>query len=136
MRIDGDIRLFHHIAERHLRSSRILFQEQAFEDAVYLAGYTVECGLKALLISHTPSAKRNALIGGFFRGSTGHDLPGLRDAIKKRGVHFPPEIARNMSVMMWSTDIRYRAGRVSAPDAQVFLEEVTKLHNWIWRQLR
>ena len=36
-------------AFRHEQDSRLLFDEQRYDNAAYLAGYTVECSLKLLL---------------------------------------------------------------------------------------
>ncbi|WP_062306083.1 HEPN domain-containing protein [Alicyclobacillus sendaiensis] len=36
-------------ATRHLRDSKLLFGNQRFDNAVYLAGYVAECSMKAMI---------------------------------------------------------------------------------------
>jgi hypothetical protein len=41
--------LFRQLAETRLREAKLLFQDREFSGAYYLAGYTVECALKAII---------------------------------------------------------------------------------------
>jgi HEPN domain-containing protein len=51
---EKQIRLFERIAEQRLAAAELLLEHQFYLDAVYLAGYTVECSLKALILRWTP----------------------------------------------------------------------------------
>ena len=60
---------FAQAAGRHLCDSLILAAQHRHDNAVYLAGYVVECSLKAILAHHLSAA---------VAGSYKHDLTGLQ----------------------------------------------------------
>ena len=52
--------------------------------AVYLAGYSVECMLKALILSAVPQAQEAALLARF-RGARAHDYEWLLELYAEQG---------------------------------------------------
>jgi HEPN domain-containing protein len=66
------------LAEARLKDAQVLFQSQRFDGAYYLAGYAVECALKACIAKKT---KR-------------HDFPG-KDFAQKVFVH---DVARLLEI--------------------------------------
>jgi hypothetical protein len=115
---------------------------QRFEDAeyllaanrttgVYLAGYSVECMMKALILANAPAGRRVEILG-HFRGGRGHDYDWLRARyFEQGGPPFPTDIARQFSfVDSWSTDLRYRAGALNPRDAEVFLRAARAILDW------
>ena len=95
----------------------------------YLAGYAVECALKAFLQSR-----------GFPRPSTGrsgHDLRALwkasgfqlRDLADKDG-------SKSFFVRRWSTDLRYEARADAEETAETLVAGAQRLSRWVNSQIR
>jgi len=130
---DKHIRLFQRAADQRLTTAEFLVAQRdgGFDlDAVYLAGYAVECALKALILRWTPHRKvadvMQELTGV---GAKGHSFEYLKALLKQRrgGKGKPdPEIlgplARELKdVTSWSTDLRYQVGTVRPKEARAFL---------------
>jgi HEPN domain-containing protein len=67
---------FQVLAEKRLTDSRVLFENGCFDGSYYLAGYVVECALKACIAKHTkeydfPRERK------FVESVYSHDLKGL-----------------------------------------------------------
>lgn len=99
--------------------------------AVYLAGYAVECMLKALILNASPKRQHASLEAGF-RGKRAHDFEELRLQCKRLGsIAFPPTVSQSLAfVGTWETDLRYRPGLGSLQDAQRFLEVTKSIVSW------
>ena len=99
--------------------------------AIYLAGYGVECMLKALILTATPAAKE-ADVESTFRGNRGHDLIWLRNVyINAGGARPPKEILKDFDVVDgWATDLRYSPIVAEAAEAKRFLAAVGRLLQW------
>jgi len=101
----------HKISEKRLKEALILFQNGCFEGAYYLAGYTVECGLKACIAKQI--RKHDFPDRKLIQDSYTHDLDkllglaGLRDKYKKEADK-NNNFALNWAVVKdWSEDERY-----------------------------
>lgn len=120
---------------RHLRS------------AMYLAGYAVECVLKAYLISHEPPAQslaevlklrgeRGKRIANLL-GYEGHNLVlllSLTDLEASLDTH--PERKKDWGVCLkWRSDWRYDSTSPKVTDAEVFVRSVRRLHDWVTARL-
>ena len=55
---DCNPKAFWRAASQRLEAANLLLESGIFLDAVYLAGYAVECALKALILERTPAARR------------------------------------------------------------------------------
>jgi HEPN domain-containing protein len=99
--------------------------------AVYLAGYCVECTLKALVLSVLPR-KKKLLMEATFRGKAGHSLEGLRNTFQKRSAgKIPMEIQRHfIRVNSWNVALRYDASFVRPRDAHDFIASVDAIMDW------
>jgi hypothetical protein len=62
---------FPQAAARHLHDAKILLDKQRWDNAVYLAGYVVECGFKVLVEVYIPEGKTAVK-------KYGHDLTELQ----------------------------------------------------------
>ncbi len=83
-----DARLFYRSAFQRYEDAQILFREGRTTGAVYLAGYGVECILKALILSVTAPGNRAAVLADF-RGNQGHNYEWLRYQYRlNSGAHF------------------------------------------------
>lgn len=135
----------HDMALPHASEARPFYQSamQRFEDAqfllaagrttgaVYLAGYSVECMLKALILSMASRKKRLQVLS-LFRSSKAHDYDWLKRLyFKNGGAAFPSLISRGFAyVDPWSTDLRYKPGTIRQPDAEAFLTAVEQIIQW------
>lgn len=126
-----EARQYYQAARQRLDDAQFLMGGQRTTGAIYLAGYCVECMLKALLLSMTAGAKRRAALEAF-RGSKAHDYDWLKAKyFKSGGQPFPPNIARSFSfVNTWTVQIRYRAGSSKRVDAEAFLKNVDSIMSW------
>jgi HEPN domain-containing protein len=99
--------------------------------AVYLAGYSVECMLKALILS-MHSGRRHTTILQSFKGSKAHDFHWLRDTYFKKGEpSLPREIARCFIIVgSWSTALRYQSGMTRRKEAEEFLAAAQDIIRW------
>jgi HEPN domain-containing protein len=127
---DALILKFLRAAKQRLTSAEFLLKADLGLDATYLAGYSVECSLKALLLARTPKKSRDA-IQPVFHGREGHNFERLKAMLERRGVSFSGDIVRRLRVVStWSTDLRYEVGRISREDAARFLVETREILKW------
>lgn len=117
-----EARHFYNCALQRFEDAQILLRWERTTAAVYLAGYGIECILKAMVLSAVPQTKTAAELH-FFRGHRAHDYEWLRKKYyEHRGPHFPREINVHFTLVSdWSTDLRYRPGKMSMGDAEDFL---------------
>src|SRR3990172_5903719 len=100
---------FYRSARQRFTDGQFLLDAGRTTGAVYLAGYGVECMLKALLIDAAPRNRRAELVKSF-RGAKAHDFEWLQKQYRAlKGPPFPQRILeRFVLVSTWSTDFRYR----------------------------
>jgi HEPN domain-containing protein len=79
-----EARLYYRCAIQRLEDALILLAALHTTGAVYLAGYGVECVLKALLLSSLAEAPRREMLSSF-RGAKAHDYEWLRAQYLGRG---------------------------------------------------
>ncbi len=105
-----------------------LMKAKRYNAAIYLAGYAVECMLKALLVNRTPSSKTRDL-SDYFRGNLGHNLEQLLQAIRDRGENFPKTTARQFQTInkIWSVNIRYQHVQLKNKDAESIMRAVLEI---------
>jgi len=102
-----EARIYYRCAFHRFEDALILLRADRTTGAVYLAGYSVECMLKALILSTVPAKKRLDVFQSF-RGPTGHDFDYLRNQYRlNRGAPFPREVNQSFTLVNdWSTDLR------------------------------
>ncbi|HVX85055.1 MAG TPA: HEPN domain-containing protein [Phycisphaerae bacterium] len=124
-----EARRYYFVAQQRLEDAKLLFERVRYGSAVYLAGYSVECILKAILLEHSPRRRQSALLVAFRRGGRGHDFEWLIDALPHSGRgSFPRPISRDVRIVStWSVDLRYNAGAVKREDAREFIAAVERL---------
>ncbi len=96
---------------------------------VYMAGYAVECSLKAfLMIQGTPFPAG---------GAAGHDLAGLWKAARLRLTDLgDTNGAKTFYVDTWSTDLRYQVAVPSALTSQELVTGAMALAGWLQTRVR
>lgn len=99
--------------------------------AVYLAGYAIECILKALVLDAATDVKRAEVLSTF-RGNLAHDYEWLRTRyLSSGGAAFPREVTRGFALVAdWSTELRYVPRGISPKDADAFLKATETILDW------
>ncbi|MGD9633144.1 MAG: HEPN domain-containing protein [Pirellulales bacterium] len=128
---DRDAKIFWRSALQRHDDAETLLAAGRNTGAVYLAGYSVECALKALLIESTPRNDRTTMVASF-RGSKAHDFEWLREQYRKvKGPPIPADVHEQfVLVSTWSTDFRYRPGIIKPDDAEDFLKAAKAIVAW------
>lgn len=114
----------------------VLFKAGYEIGAIYLAGYSVECILKSLILANATVQRRSEIMDSF-RGSRAHDFEWLRTLYRiNGGEQFSREVASHfMQVNSWSTDLRYTAGSGWKGGAEAFLNSAQANIQWDDRRL-
>ena len=127
-----EARLFYQAAIQRFDDAQFLLEQGGRTTAaVYLAGYSVECILKALILS-TATGKRRAEILASYRGQRAHSFDWLKEQyLRNLGPSFPRDIARCFrTVSSWSTDMRYKTGRLDPEESSAFLQAAETIIRW------
>ncbi len=131
-----DARHFFRAAKERLNDAEHLleFKPARTTGAIYLAGYAVECAMKALILNAEPKSRHGETLK-YFRGAKAHNFDWLRDELYKRSkTMFPEEIQESFEVLnFWGTDIRYVPKTFDADEAQDFLTATKIVLAWAER---
>jgi len=123
-------RRFYRAAQQRFADAEFLFGSDRTTGAVYLAGYGVECMLKALLLALLKGRRQRAMLDSF-RGRKAHDFVWLKAEFQKLGHSIPSEVSRQLvRVSSWSTDMRYVPGTIRKREAQAFLDAAAAVIAW------
>jgi hypothetical protein len=126
-----EARPFYQSAKQRFDDAEFLLMSLRTTGAVYLAGYGIECMLKALILEATPAGGRDEILASF-RGARAHDYDWLKAKYQGQGgPSFPAAVARHFTLVNpWSTDLRYRAGAIKRNDAEAFLNAAKAIMEW------
>lgn len=126
-----EARRFYRCALQRHEDALILLLASHTTGAVYLAGYGVECILKALVLDGLTPLERQAMLDSF-RGSRAHDFQWLRDKyLLNRGSRFPPNVSEAFTLVKdWSTDMRYQPESLKRDEAESFLTAAEIIIDW------
>ncbi|MEO6809472.1 MAG: HEPN domain-containing protein [Isosphaeraceae bacterium] len=126
-----DARQFYRCSDRRIVEARILRKADQTTGAVYLAGYSVECILKALILETLASHSRDKMLK-LFRGHLAHNFEWLREQyLLNGGSRFPANINRAfMLVSDWSTELRYEPKSIKPEEADRFLDAADEIIRW------
>jgi hypothetical protein len=124
-------RPYYQAARQRFEDARFLFEAARTTGAIYLAGYCVECMLKALILSTLSDPQRNEILKTF-RSSKAHDFDWLKGCyFANGGPPYPKSIAQAFSyVNTWAVEIRYKAGSSKYGDAKAFLDSAQHIMTW------
>jgi HEPN domain-containing protein len=131
-----EARLFYRAAKQRAEDADMLLDGGRTTGAVYLAGYTVECFLKALILAGAAPGLRQKLLRDF-RGSRAHNLEWLSVVYRRHvGSAIPRQVAEHLTrASSWTTDLRYAAGALKKQDADAFMESVQAIVAWAERRM-
>ena len=126
-----EARLFYRCAFERYEDAEVLLRAEHTTGGVYMAGYGVECILKALVLSALAPAARSEMLKSF-RGTKAHDFEWLRTRYLERGgPRFSREIVDAFAVVnTWSTDMRYLPGKQKTKEAEGFLAAAETIIRW------
>lgn len=126
-----EARLYYRCAFQRYEDAQILLSAARTTGAVYLAGYGIECILKALVLSALAPAARAAMLDSF-RGARAHDYEWLRALyLQNGGSRFPRETTRAFTLVNdWSTDLRYLPRTMKPDEAEGFLAAAENIIRW------
>ncbi|MGB0384642.1 MAG: HEPN domain-containing protein [Ardenticatenaceae bacterium] len=124
-------RLFYRAAKERFEDAELLLSMKRTTGAVYLAGYSVECMLKSLILSAVPQRREDEILATF-RGQAAHDFRWLTRLYQQHGgVAIPQRFARHFRrVRNWSTGMRYSPSTIQQRQAKDFLASATEIINW------
>lgn len=124
-------RLFYRASKQRFEDAEFLLDVGRTTAAIYLAGYSVECIIKALVLAVVPRAQENEILA-MFRGARAHDYDWLRQFYAERGgPRLPPDLVPHFTrVNTWSTDMRYLPGTIALRDAKAFLDSALEILIW------
>jgi len=122
-------------AAHRLTTAQFLLDHHYNLDAMYLAGYTVECALKALILDRTPPADRRSKLLMITRGKQMHYPETLGKLLADLGHPISKSVAARLRRFRWSTDFRYESGRKNTSEALGFLKTAKMVYDWVERQL-
>ena len=106
----SEARRFLRVAVQRFEDAEILLKNDRTTGATYLAGYTVECALKAVIFAHSRVAE-HAVILKSFRGILGHNLEWLQGVLRKRKVVPPGSVLTALLDVMRVCAGSARSGR-------------------------
>jgi len=127
----AEARVYYRAAWHRFDDANLLLETGRTTGAVYLAGYTVECMLKALVLASAAPRLRAALRKEF-HGQRAHNIEWLGALYRKYGrATVPRGIARQLArLAAWSTDLRYETAVWKARDAEEFVDAVVAVAAW------
>jgi len=130
---DCNPKTFLRAAAQRLDAARLLLDSGLFLDAVYLGGYVVECGLKALILHRTPASRRRGACQELTTGARAHNYDVLTAGLKAKGCPIPREIQRRLDDLNeeWRTNLRYSGALIPEGEAEESLESVEAVHQWV-----
>jgi hypothetical protein len=126
-----EARPFYQSAKQRFEDARFLLEAERTTAAIYLAGYSVECMLKALILSITPDRDRASTLSSF-RGAKAHDYDWLKARYFERGgPDFPSPVSKSFALVnTWTTDLRYKAGTSKRGEAEAFFRAAQEIIVW------
>ena len=127
-----DAKLFYRCAFQRLGDAQILLKEEHITGAVYLAGYGIECILKALILSVVSPGQLASVLNNF-RGQRAHSYEWLREEYyNNKGARFPREVNQHFTfaARYWPSNLRYQPGTLNLGDAEDFIAAVIAIIAW------
>jgi HEPN domain-containing protein len=139
MGMPSSSRDFQRAARDRLKAAELLLQHKLMLDAMYLAGYTIECSLKALILELTPEAERPAKLAKISSGKKMHSPEVLFGLLRALGCLLPLDLAKRFQPrpgeLQWSPALRYETGRRDKGETQAFLKTAKAVYDWVEGQL-
>jgi HEPN domain-containing protein len=123
-------RKFIRAAGQRFIAVELLLREGLNFEAVYLAGYVIECSMKAVVLRNTLARNRKHFAGAYFKGRQGHNFEVLKKMLVDRGSRLPSSLSQELHRTAWSTDLRYEVGRFDAAEVIAFISTARRVLEW------
>lgn len=127
---------FQRAARQRLTTAEFLLENRYNLDAMYLAGYAIECALKALVVELTPASDRGETLKKIGSGKQMHEPEVLGGILKDLGKPIPLELVKRFRRSGWSTALRYESGRTDTGETRGFLRTAKATQDWVEGELR
>jgi len=136
-----EVRRFFRAATMHLDAAKVLLKacpskgsSLMCQEAVYLAGYTGECSLKARWLSHHKIARHDEILD-YLKTEVGHDLEALRLALLDKGINIPKGVVKDIHRIRscWSSQMRYLPSQIETDLAVALVTAAESIKNWVSR---
>jgi HEPN domain-containing protein len=121
---------FQRAAEQRFTTAEFLLVSTITLDALYLAGYSVECILKALIMHLTPAAHREETFVRLKSGAKMHYPEHLKEELKNLGCPIPTDLVKRFRRFEWSTNLRYESGRRPSGEVRGYLKVAAATIRW------
>ena len=122
---------FQKAAAQRFTTAEFLLDKKLNLDAQYIAGYTVECSLKALILDRTPESEKQDTLKKITSGAIMHRPERLLGLLRDCGEALPLEIAKRMRRFDWTTDLRYETGRRDTGETIALLNTAKAIYDWV-----
>ncbi len=126
---------FQKAAAQRLTTAKFLLDHKYTLDAGYLAGYTIECSWKALILRKTASADQPEQLKKISSSAKMHRPEMLMGVLRDLGVKLPLKLTKRFRRMKWSTDLRYETGHRDAGEARAFLKTAKATYDGVEGQM-
>lgn len=138
MRIADSPRSFIRAAYQRLETATFLYNESAhYQDAFYLAGYAIECSLKAIILEKTtPRSLRRRRLGQITSGSRWHRYDVLLEVLAELSSSPPGALTRALREASWSVSARYATGPGEASEAEEIVLLARETFRWCSPQIQ
>jgi hypothetical protein len=127
---------FQRAAAQRYTTAEFLLANDFTLDALYLAGYSVECILKSLVMYLTPQADQQAAFQLLKSGAKMHYPEHLRAELRKRGRDIPLDLILRFRRFPWTTDLRYASGRSRKGEVRGYLKTAQRLIEWAMGEMK
>jgi hypothetical protein len=102
----GEIATFRRVAKQRFLSAEYLERGGYNLDAIYLAGYSVECILKALILENTAVGERESVFQRITKGAAMHSPEVLGALLKDVGAPIPSDLKERIRSLDWLPSLR------------------------------
>ncbi len=126
---------FQRAADQRLTTAEFLRDNRYNLDAMYLAGYAIECTLKALILELTPVSQRPDTLKKITAGRQMHDFEVLAGILKNVGQRLPVSLVKKYRRYEWTTALRYETGRTPSGETRGFLKVAKETCDWVKEKL-
>jgi len=123
------------VARQRLDTATFLLKNTFTLDAMYIAGYAVECALKALILEKTPLADRGRILVDLTSGAKMHKPEVLAEFLRNLGIRLPLDLTKKFRRSTWSTGLRYETGRTDTGETRAFIKTAEATITWVKGQL-
>ena len=123
-------------AKQRFTTAEFLLDHDYTLDALYLAGYSVECSLKALILQRTPETNQIPTFERISSGSHWHKAEHLKAELKSNHVEMPLELVKRLRRFEWDTSLRYESGRRNRGEVRGYLKTAKAVIDWVEEQMQ